>query len=126
MKINTKYLLLSVVTAVAVVGLSVSALSMAQSVTPVACSSNVSSVLVNQSEVLSATGGNGTYVWSSPDLSIANPNGSGFSASYGSIGVKTLTVTSGGLVTTCSVNVLSDPVITVTPGLPNTGGGYGK
>lgn len=207
MKTNQKYLALSLVTVLTVVGLSFGALSMAQTVTTLTCSSNLSSVAVNQAEVFTATGGNGiyawsgpnltitnaggnqfavsysnsgvypitvtsasqsatcnmdvlpstvstnaltcfpatqnvvlggtanvsatggsgTYVWSSPDLSIANPNGSGFSASYATIGVKTLTVTSGGLMTTCAVNVLASvPVVTITPGLPNTGGGYGK
>jgi hypothetical protein len=92
------------------------------------CYPVVQNVTLGQTATVSATGGNGTYTWSSPDLSIANPNGSGFSASYASIGVKTLTVTSGGLVTTCEVNVLANGVvpITVTPGLPNTGGGYGQ
>ena len=208
MKTNQKYFALALVTVVTVAGVSLGALSMAQTVTTLQCSSNVSSVAINQAEVLTATGGNGfyawsgpnltvtnatgnqfavsysssgvypitvssagmtatcnvsvspstvstnalncfpatqnvalgqtanvsatggdgTYVWSSPDLSIANPNGSGFSASYASTGVKTLTVTSGGLVTTCSVNVLANGtvIIPATPGLPNTGGGYGK
>lgn len=82
-------------------------------------------VTLGQVASVSATGGNGTYTWSSPDLSIANPNGSGFSANYASLGVKTLTVTSGGLVATCAINVLASGVV-VTPGLPNTGGGFGQ
>jgi hypothetical protein len=94
-----------------------------------ACFPAVQNVTLGQTAAVSASGGNGTYLWSSPDLSIANPNGSGFSASYASIGLKTLTVTSGGLVTTCAVNVLTNTVPTIpvaTPSLPNTGGGYGK
>jgi hypothetical protein len=94
------------------------------------CFPAVQNVTLGQTAGVSATGGNGTYIWSSPDLSIANPNGSGFSASYASTGLKTLTVTSGGLVTTCVVNVLvnngTPSPIPVTPNLPNTGGGYGK
>ena len=93
-----------------------------------ACFPVTQNVTLGQTASVTATGGNGTYVWSSPDLSIANPNGSGFSASYASVGLKTLTVTSGGLVTTCDVNVLANVVPTVpgtTPSLPNTGGGFG-
>jgi hypothetical protein len=91
------------------------------------CFPATQNVMLGQTATVSASGGDGMYVWSSPDLSIANPNGSGFSANYASIGVKTLTVASAGLVTTCAINVLSDGVVpvTVTPGLPNTGGGYG-
>ena len=85
-------------------------------------------VTLGQSATVSATGGNGTYTWSSPDVTIINPNGSGFTVDYGSIGLKTLTVTSGGFTTTCAINVLSNNVVTppVTPGLPDTGGGYGQ
>jgi hypothetical protein len=93
------------------------------------CFPVVQNVILGQTATVSATGGNGSYTWSSPDLTIINPNGSGFSASYASIGVKTLTVMSAGLVTTCAVNVLANgvvPVPVVTPGLPNTGGGYGQ
>lgn len=92
-----------------------------------ACSPAVQNVTLGQTASVSATGGTGTYVWSSPDLSITNPNGSGFSASYASTGLKTLTVTSGGVSDTCAINVLAGSVPPpVTPGLPNTGGGYGK
>ncbi len=95
------------------------------------CSPAVQNVTLGQTASVTATGGNGSYVWSSPDLNIINPNGSGFSASYASTGLKTLTVASGGLATTCAVNVLAGTGTTpvppvVTPGLPETGGGYGK
>ncbi len=93
-----------------------------------ACFPAVQNVTLGQTVNVSATGGNGSYVWSSPDLSITNPNGSGFSANYASVGLKTLTVTSAGLVTTCAVNVLANNIVSaaVTPSLPNTGGGFGK
>jgi len=95
-----------------------------------ACSPAVQNVTLGQTASVSATGGTGTYVWSSPDLTIINPNGSGFSASYASTGLKTLTVTSGGVSNTCAINVLAGsttpPPPPVTPGLPETGGGYGK
>jgi hypothetical protein len=94
------------------------------------CSPAVQNVTLGQTASVTATGGTGTYVWSAPDLTITNPNGSGFSASYASAGLKTLTVTSGGVSSTCAVNVLAGayipPTPPVTPGLPNTGGGYGK
>ncbi len=100
----------------------------AVSTNALACYPATQNVVLGQTATLSATGGNGAYVWSSPDLTIANPNGTGFSANYSSIGLKTLTVMSGGLVTTCAINVLSNAVVTVpvTPGLPNTGGGFGQ
>lgn len=94
-----------------------------------ACSPSVQNVSLGQTASVTATGGNSSYTWSSPDLSISNPNGSGFSASYASTGLKTLTVTSGGNVDTCQINVLANaPVVTppVTPGLPSTGGGFGQ
>jgi hypothetical protein len=92
------------------------------------CFPAVQNVTLGETAAVSATGGDGTYTWSSPDLSIADPNGTGFSASYASTGLQTLTVTSAGLVTTCEVNVLANNtiVIPITPSLPNTGGGYGK
>jgi PKD domain len=210
MNTNKKYILLSLVTMLTVTGVSIGALSLAQTVSPLACSVNAASVGVNQAAILTATGGNGTYswsgtnlnvtnsggtqfavsypqtgtypitvasggltatcnvvvttnpattgnlacfpavqnvtvgqtavvsatggdgvnyTWSAPDLTITNPNGSGFSATYGSVGLHTLTVTSAGLTTTCAINVLSDGVVApapVTPGLPDTGGGYGQ
>jgi hypothetical protein len=101
----------------------------AVSTNALSCFPAVQNVLLGQTAAVSATGGSGVYVWSSPDLSIADPNGSGFSANYATTGLQTLTVTSGGLVTTCAINVLSSAVavpVTPTPSLPNTGGGYGQ
>src|SRR3989344_8576994 len=158
MKMNKKYAPLSFVTALAVMGMSLGSLGFAQTV-PVSCSPSISTVSANQAATcsvtvvaatsgslvcspavqnvtlgqtasVSATGGTGTYVWSAPDLTIINPNGSGFSASYASAGLKTLTVTSGAVGSACPVNVLAGvyvpPVPPVTPGLPETGGGDGK
>jgi len=95
------------------------------------CSPASQNVVLGQTATFTATGGNGTFTWSSPDLTITNANGTGFSASYASTGLKTLTVTSGGNTATCAVNVLSNggvvvPPPVVTPGLPATGGGFGQ
>lgn len=91
------------------------------------CSPATQNVTLGQTASVSASGGNGSYTWSSPDLSINNPTGSGFSASYASTGLKTLTVTSNGATATCDINVLANTGTTpVTPSLPNTGGGYGQ
>jgi len=94
------------------------------------CSPGTQNVTLGQTASFTASGGNGSYTWSSPDLTINNATGSGFSASYASTGVKTMTVTSAGAVDTCVVNVLSNGVVTppvvTPPGLPATGGGYGQ
>lgn len=93
------------------------------------CSPAVQTVTLGQTASVSATGGNGSYVWTSPDLTITNATGSGFSANYASTGLKTLTVSSAGLTATCAVNVIAGSVVTpppVTPGFPDTGLGYGN
>lgn len=96
------------------------------------CSPAAQNVTLGQTASVTASGGNGSYVWSAPDLSITNANGTGFSANYASSGLKTLTVTSAGLSATCAINVLptgtiTTPVTTVTtPSLPATGGGFGQ
>lgn len=91
-----------------------------------ACSPATQNVTLGQTASVSATGGTGSYTWSSPDLAISNATGTNFSASYSSTGLKTLTVTSGNTTATCAVNVLAGSVTPVTPTLPATGGGYGQ
>ncbi|MGC9602705.1 MAG: PKD domain-containing protein [Minisyncoccia bacterium] len=90
------------------------------------CSPATQNVTLGQIAAFSATGGNGAYTWSSPDLTITNANGSGFSANYASTGLKTMTVTSDGATASCVTNVLAGATTPATPGLPNTGGGYGQ
>ena len=93
------------------------------------CSPAVQNVTLGQNATFAATGGTGTYIWSSPDLTITNSGGTGFIASYASTGLKTMSVSSGGVSTTCLVNVLAGaplPPVVIPPGLPETGGGYGK
>lgn len=93
------------------------------------CAPDMQTAVVGQTASFSAAGGNGTYTWSSPDLTITNPTGVGFNANYASVGSRIVTVTSGGATANCQVTV--DPASTpvtppITPGLPDTGGGYGK
>lgn len=84
---------------------------------PVSCSAVASTITLGQTASFNASGGNGAYVWSAPDLQISNPAGSGFNANWTSSGLHTMTVTSNGQSATCSVTIL--PL--TTPGLPNTG-----
>ncbi len=92
------------------------------------CAPGSQNVTLGQTAYFTATGGNGAYTWSSPDLTIITPTGSGFSASYASTGLKTVSVTSAGVTDTCAVNVLANttPVPPVIPGFPNTGGGFNQ
>lgn len=95
---------------------------------PVACSPMAITAAPGQSVALSATGGNGTYTWSSPGLTIINPNGQGFSVNFNADGTYPVTVTSAGSTSTCNVTVTGTAVASTggtttgsTPGLPNTG-----
>ena len=106
MKNNKKYFVLSLIAVLAVAGATLGTLSFAQTVTPLTCSVGAGSVGVNQSMVLTAIGGNGTYAWSGPNLSVTNNAGSQFSVSYSEPGVYPITVTSGGQDATCNVNVI--------------------
>lgn len=114
MKTSQKYALLSVATAVAIVGMSLGAISSAQVVTPVTCTVNASSVNTNQAATFTAAGGNGVYSWSGPNLSITNAAGTQFAVSYPNAGVYPITVTSAGLSATCNLNVVASTVITGT------------
>lgn len=94
----------------------------AQTTSTVQCSAPTYMVPANQSIVLSATGGNGTYVWSSPGLVITNPNGSSFTVRFTRAGVYPVTVMSAGASSTCNITVTAAvPGATATPSLPNTG-----
>jgi hypothetical protein len=94
------------------------------------CSPAVQTVNAGQTATVSASGGNNTYSWSATDLSITNPTGSGFSATYATPGLHALTVSSNGATASCEINVIGSAVVTTppvtTPGLPDTGGGYDK
>lgn len=70
-----------------------------------------------------ATGGTGTYTWSVPEITLANPTGTSLWMNYGTPGLKTVTVRSGNQVATCLVTVTSLNPGGGFPGLPNTGQG---
>lgn len=97
------------------------------SATPLSCAPATQNVTLGQTASVSASGGNGSYSWSAPDLSITNATGAGFSANYGSAGTHVLTVSSGGQTSSCAINVIaSSSGGGSTPSFPNTGGGYGR
>ncbi len=94
---------------------------------PVACTPTSVSVAPGQSVSLSATGGNGAYVWSSPGLTITDANGQNFVVNFNADGSYPVTVTSASSSATCDVNVTGVALGGSTstggnvPGLPNTG-----
>ena len=85
--------------------------------TTLSCSPVNQTANVNQAVSFSATGGSGTYTWSTS----GNPsygNGQSFSTSYSSSGNKTVTVTSGSQAANCYVNVNTgggNPTLIITP-----------
>ncbi len=89
------------------------------------CTPANQTVSLGQTAYISASGGTCTYTWSAPGLTINNPYGTGFNANFATAGVKTISVTSGASTAACVVNVLANAGTPSTPGLPNTGGGYG-
>ena len=105
METTKKYFTLSLVTAVAVAGMTLGALSFAQTVTPVSCSTATSTVLPNQATTFTATGGNGSYVWSGTNLNVTNAVGTQFAVSYPTPGVYTITVSSAGFSGSCTMTV---------------------
>lgn len=129
MKMNKKYLVLSLITTIAVMGMSfgnfgAERIVFAQSAGNLVCSPATQNVILGQTATYTVTGGNGVYLWTAPDLTIADHTGSGFRANYASTGLKTLTVSSNGLSTTCLTNVLSSG--NTTPSFPDTGFGIGE
>ena len=73
-----------------------------------------SSVTAGQAATFVATGGNGAYVWSATNATISDPNGPVLRLTYPAAGSQTVTVTSAGQSSACSVNVLTASV----PSLP--------
>ncbi len=78
------------------------------------CNPQNQSVYINSSANFSATGGTGTYNWSAGDGSPSTGVGSSFSTTYGSVGARTVTVSSGNQTATCNVIVNTQPQQTLT------------
>jgi uncharacterized repeat protein (TIGR01451 family) len=69
------------------------------------CSPANQTVNINQAASLSATGGNGSYVWSAPGASAQTVSGQTISVTYNNSGSKSVQVTSGSQTATCNVQV---------------------
>lgn len=105
---------------------------------PLACIPGSSLAPVGQPVMFRATGGDGRYVWSSPNLTITNPFGDAFRATFNQPGAYSIRVASANQTAFCSVSVsggavgsapyytgqLTGGVLgTQYPALPNTGFG---
>src|SRR6185369_826832 len=103
--------------------------ALAQSANGVACNIvGTSPIAAGSTATLVASGGNGSYVWSSPGVIITNPNITTFAVNFAAAGTYPVTVTSAGASATCNVVVVSGPLVEnpepgvpAAPGLPNTG-----
>lgn len=86
--------------------------------TPPVCVPSTQTVQIGETANLSATGGNGSFGWSSPGGSPSAGVGSNYHVSYSSAGTKTVTVNSDGQTDQCRVIVQqppSDPPVYCSP-----------
>lgn len=83
--------------------------------TPLTCVNPVGTILVGTPATFTVNGGNGTFSWSSPGLSVANPIGTSFTANFSTAGIHTVTVNSGAETSTCAVNVQPNASVTPSP-----------
>ncbi len=83
---------------------------------PVVCVPDFQTVNIDQRVDFTATGGNGTFVWSAPGGNPSTGSTAAFNTRYSTSGLKTVTVTSGGFTDICSVQVRSI-IISGTPRL---------
>ena len=90
---------------------------------PVMCSPSTQTAAVGQTVTFSATGGDGTYTWSAPEVTLANPIGLNLQVHYATPGTRNITVYSAGQSSVCSLNVTGSVLGAYTYALPNTGGG---
>lgn len=90
--------------------------------TTLSCGPSSRTVATGQLATFSASGGNGNYVWTAPQM--AARSGNTLTVFYTTPGTSSVTVASGSQTATCNVtitgSVLGD---NTTPGLPNTGAG---
>ena len=110
MKTNQQYWTLSAVAAITAVGMSFGAISYAQTVPTLTCSLVATTVTTNQAEILTATGGNGTYSWSGANLDTTNSTANKFAVNFPTPGTYTVTVASAGQTANCSIHVVAAPV----------------
>lgn len=98
--------------------------------TPVFCSVSPVSVPINTTITLTASGGDGTYTWTSPNFTLQNPTTSSASLglSYNVPGDYFVTVMSNGASATCFVAITAiefpapgSSIEAPAPGLPGTG-----
>lgn len=85
---------------------------------PPVCSPSTQTVQIGQNAYLSASGGSGSYGWSSPGGSPSAGVGSNYHVSYSTAGTKTVTVNSNGQTDQCHVTVQqppSDPPVYCSP-----------
>lgn len=80
-----------------------------------ACSPLAQTVLVNQPALFTASGGDGSYVWTAAGGVPASGSGTTFSTSYGTTGTKAVTASSAGVSAICRVEVTDTPPPTPTP-----------
>ncbi len=79
-----------------------------------ACSPAGQTVLTGAAAALTATGGNGTYAWSSTDATPATGATSSYAPVYATAGTKTVSVSSNSQTKTCTVTVNAAPASTGT------------
>lgn len=87
--------------------------------TTLSCGPSSRTVATGQLTTFSATGGNGNYVWTAPQM--APRSGNTLTVFYTSPGNSSVTVTSGSQTATCNVTITGSVLGDTTPGLPNTG-----
>jgi len=86
------------------------------------CAPASQTVGVDQDASFTATGGSGTYSWSSPGSNAPNAGtGAAYTASYPASGAKTVTITSGTQSASCAVTV--DPLLVCSPATQTVGVG---
>ena len=88
---------------------------------PPTCVPNIRFVTVGQGANFTATGGSGTYAWSSPSGGPTSGMGENFTVAHANMGDYVVTVTSAAQTATCHVRVLPPPPPPPPPSAPYPG-----
>lgn len=72
---------------------------------PLTCAPTTQSAQTGQDRTVTATGGTGSYAWSTPGATRSCPPGSSCTTSYAAAGTRTVTVTSGSQTASCTIVV---------------------